>query len=269
MRRLGEPVPLGRWGNQAFSAAAVIGCSLRRGWVPLIPRTWEYARWLSIPEDWLGDPGPEDVEFSTLPELSHIAEGERPYGQDVGLFADHAEAVRAAFEPSPEAWRLLSDERFGWWRDLCTTGDPVAIHCRRGDIVNLPDYQPVLTVDYYRRALELHPDRPVVAFSDDPRWVAEYLAPRLDRPIRVLSGAPPRPHRHSEYRRAPAIDWIDCYLYSWAPHHVLSNSTYSFWGAFLSSDPEPIYPDRWHGPRRAHIDPWLMFPPGWRRVAVE
>jgi hypothetical protein len=234
--------------------------------VPLIPEQWEYLRWLSVPEEWKGDPR-EGVEFHTLPELEHIDPAHRIYGQDVGLLAGAEDEIRKAFAPSDRAMELLADQRFDWYRDLCAEGEVVALSARRGDIVDLPDYQPVVSIDYYRRALDLFPDAPVVAFSDEPEWVASVLAPQLDRPIRVLSGSPARPHGRA-YLSTPAMDWVDLQLSAMAPHHIIANSTYQYWGAFLSNDLHPVYPSRWHGPSRSAIDVSLMFPPEWVMVSV-
>lgn len=267
MRRLGDPIPLGRFGNQCFSAAAVIACSLRHGMVPLIPERWEYLRWLSVPPEWVGTPQPGDIELADWPELARLPVDARPYAQDVGLLAGFEDEVRAAFRPSAEAAALLADDRFAWYRDLCAEGEVVALSVRRGDIVHLPEYQPVASVDYYRNALALFPDAPVVAFSDEPEWVQAELVPLFDRSIRVLSASPARPHGPA-YATAPPMDWPDLMLQTWAPHHICSNSTYSWWGAFLSDDPSPVYPQVWHGERRSHIDVSLMFPPSWRMVSV-
>lgn len=268
MRRLGDPIPLGRLGNQLHSAAAVIACSLRHNMVPLIPERWEYLRWLSVPPEWVGTPQPGDIELADWPELAHLPVDARPYAQDVGLLAGFEDQVRAAFRPSAEALTLLTDRRFDWYGRMCDEGEVVAMSVRRGDIVDLPEYQPVLTLDYYRNALALFPDAPVVAFSDDPAWVQTTLAPQLDRSIRVLSGAPARPHGPA-YCGAPASDWVDLQLQAMAPHHCCANSTFSWWGAFLSDDPSPVYPSVWHGNLRSHINVSLMFPPSWRRVSVE
>jgi len=70
-------------------------------------------------------------------------------------------------------------------------------------------------------------------FSDDPSWCAEQFVDD-DVSIRALPEA-----------EGDALH--DLYLMSRARHHIICNSTYSWWGAWLAKHPsqEVIMPDRW------------------------
>jgi hypothetical protein len=57
-------------------------------------------------------------------------------------------------------------------------------------------------------------------------------------------------------------DWLDLAFMSRCEHHICANSTFSWWGAFLSEDPRPVVP--WlhgvlpEGFRRALPQHWLV-----------
>jgi hypothetical protein len=46
--------------------------------------------------------------------------------------------------------------------------------------------------------------------------------------------------------------------------HVIANSTFSWWGAFLARGDVVCYPARWLG----GIDTQDLFPPHWHRIAI-
>jgi hypothetical protein len=104
---------------------------------------------------------------------------------------------------------------------------PVAMHVRRGDYVDNPATARVHTslgphhyhqaVDILRGKLGHEPD--VFLFSDDPQYVAQAF-PFVKNGF-VVRGDPQRP-------------WEDLALMSHCRHHIIANSSLSWWGAWLS-----------------------------------
>lgn len=108
-------------------------------------------------------------------------------------------------------------------------GEPnVAIHVRRGDYVSNAEASKrhfVCDADWYRRAwdrmrTELGVCRAYV-FSDEPEWARSHLG--LAGDVIVVDSTPDYP------------SWIDMARMALCNHFVISNSSYSWWAAYLSS----------------------------------
>ena len=113
----------------------------------------------------------------------------------------------------------------------------VAVHVRRTDYVGNPDLD-LCGDEYYRTAMSRMRDTVGAAhfciFSDDPAWCRR-LASEPD--VEVVS------HRH-----APS-SLTDLHLMSLAQHHIIANSSYSWWAAWLGEKPgqRVLMPGRWYG----------------------
>ena len=128
----------------------------------------------------------------------------------------------------------------------------VALHARRGDYVG--EYAGLfhaLSADWYCRAMALFPDATFVAVSDDPDWIRTML------PGDRLTLA------------ASADDLADFALMRACDHHIIANSTFSWWAAWLADAEAPrvVAPDRWFGPRLAARDSSHILPAHWHRLA--
>jgi hypothetical protein len=95
----------------------------------------------------------------------------------------------------------------------------------------------VLAPEYYRRAVERLRQRldafSVFVFTDEPSWAREHLD--LPAPFEVVDGGAVRPA------------YVDLWLMSQCRHHVIANSSFSWWGAWLGTWPEKVVvaPARW------------------------
>lgn len=104
----------------------------------------------------------------------------------------------------------------------------VALHVRRGDYASDPSVKSLLGLcglDYYRAAIEQLQQRvegPVhyFVFSDDPAWTKENL--QLHAPSTYVSHNVGRKNRE------------DMRLMAACRHFIIPNSTFSWWGAWLS-----------------------------------
>ncbi len=137
----------------------------------------------------------------------------------------------------------LSMSGLPWSHATCRMADrlqrenSVAIHVRRTDYIGNPDVS-VCDIGYYHRAIEKlrsrHQSLSFHVFSDDPAWCKQNF-----------SGSRFEVHAFPEATRDPLHD---LYLMSCAHHHIICNSSYSWWAAWLARHPsqEVMMPDRWY-----------------------
>ena len=126
-------------------------------------------------------------------------------------------------------------------------GKAISLHIRRTDHLLKPTYHPVLPLTYYEDALSKFPsDLPVIVFSDEPHWVNMTEFFDDDRFLVSESGD----------------NITDMCLMSMCQYQIMANSTYSWWGAWLSNSKDVIAPKLWFGPdgqdpRDVYVDRWL------------
>lgn len=116
--------------------------------------------------------------------------------------------------------------------------DTVSLHVRRGDYLSLPGHYQMLSLDYYRAALELlgHASK-VLVFSDDIEWCKTALDFIGKEKTLFVDGQ---------------SDVEDLYLMSQIKNNIIANSTFSWWGAYLNQneDKRVVAPKEWFGIKR-------------------
>ena len=135
--------------------------------------------------------------------------------------------------------------------------EPVSVHLRRGDYQNFLGEDVTLPLQYYANALE-HVSRHVpeptfVVFSDEPEYARQHL-PKMERAIFV---------HHNNAVSA----YEDLRLMSCCKHHVIANSSFSWWGAWLNADERKLVcaPAVWLGPSVRQPD---ILPPRWVKIGL-
>jgi hypothetical protein len=126
----------------------------------------------------------------------------------------------------------------------------VAVHVRRGDYLHHDCFK-VCDVEYYQRSMreirERVPGAKFFIFSDDPDWCSAHFK---DIDVAAIIGRRDNEEKETvtgDRRHAPnPLHYL--YLMSMASHHIIANSTYSWWGAWLGAKPGQIVtmPDRWY-----------------------
>jgi hypothetical protein len=231
----------GGLGNQMWEIAGTLGLAERHN-ADAAFNTWPYSERFLVPDRYF--PGGELAghEAWTLP--THIAEPFRVYLQEPALWLDIEPRIRRYFALHPRT-RAALEAKFS---DLLAIPDKTSLHVRRGDYVDHPEAFALLGDEYYRQALSLVQGSNVLVFSDDLGWCREHLG--WVRPVAYVEGNE---------------DYEDFFLMTQCSHHVVANSSFSWWGAFLSGDPHPIVPKTWYGHefRAGGIDESLMFLGGW------
>ncbi|MBU6231448.1 MAG: alpha-1,2-fucosyltransferase [Patescibacteria group bacterium] len=176
----------------------------------------------------------------------------RGYWQSERYFASVQDEVRKAFSNFP----LLSSAASDLQRMIDESS--ISLHVRRGDYVTHRGAAEVIgakSADYYKAALQKAADAlghpRIFAFSDDIAWVKS----SLDLPADTVYVS-----------ELGLKDWEEMRLMSLCRRHVISNSSFSWWGAWLDPRPDKmvIAPIPWFRDRR--LENKDMCPHSWIRI---
>jgi hypothetical protein len=176
------------------------------------------------------------------------------YWQSEKYFADSAGLLRQEFAPlaplEPENAAMA---------DRIDAVNAVSLHVRRGDYVNEPDisrFHGICSVDYYQSAVKYIAERAgdihLFVFSDDQDWVRDNL--HFTPPTTIVAANP------------PDRGFRDMQLMARCRHHVIANSSFSWWGAWLNPSPDKIVvaPRRWFA--ASTNDTRDLLPEAWVRL---
>ena len=135
----------------------------------------------------------------------------------------------------------------------------VSLHIRRGDYVSNPRFfrvHGVCSLEYYQSAVakvaEKVQEPHFFIFSDDVDWARDNL--RLQYPLTFVA--------HNDADK----DYEDLRLMSLCRHHIMANSSFSWWGAWLCTYPGKIVmaPERWF--KEPDRDTRDLIPDSWHRI---
>ena len=252
MRYFDDPVPYG-FGLDHFSAAYRIA---KTDELPPSRRSsqFRYAAWRLfksrphlVREQGLGFN--EDVLSRTAPAYLH------GYWQCERYFAEYADFIRADLTVSPEP----STSNRNYLAEI-TSASAVSLHVRRGDYASDPAIRAahgLCSPEYYQKAVEFVADQTVIGpriyiFSDDPDWAEQNLSFPFETTI--IRG------------NSSETAFEDLRLMSACDHHIIANSSFSWWGAWLNPSPDKIVvaPKRWFAhPQMSNPD---IVPDKWVRL---
>lgn len=258
--------PIGRLGNQMFQVAAALGYAKKhrcawgfpsdtretprlREFFPGIPvLNGHFKRYVKT--------DPKDFNYEELPQ----------FNQDTTL---------VGFFQSIKYFEHCQDEVKRVFKLDIKPVDAVSIHVRRTDYVQYANSFPPVTIEYITQAMQyfldnINPYQKFVVFSDDIQWCKENiklwttLAGTSD--AKTLIHAMDRMIEFSEGRN----EFEDLSLMASCSHHIIANSTFSWWGAYLGHNPDRIivspHHENWFGPGFSGQPPKDIIPEGWHQI---
>ena len=260
----------GRLGNQLWQIAATIAAARRSQVGParaLVKPSWQYRPFFQLGDQWYDTRTSGEEVFFDLCRRHRELGASSPYFQELRYLEGAERIVRELFAPSRAAAHELERRYARLWRN--DHREHVALHVRRGDYLIEPEKFPQLTERYYREAVSLvDPESHFLVFSDDIAWCREnrhYLGLGGEKDVQFVDGVVREWARR--YEGVPQ-DQYDLFLMRKCQRHIISNSTFAWWGAYLSDDPRPICPNVWFG---AKMPDWERsvncLPAQWIRVA--
>ena len=196
-----------------------------------------------------------DSLFSQMPQLIDMPSSSYLMGnwQSEYFFRDIADTIRTDF-----TFKLPMSKRNAELAGTIASINAISLHVRRGDIASNPTSLAVhglCSLDYYRQAIELMtsklPDPEFVIFSDDINWARKNLKIRF-------------PCHYVDENKGPE-SYNDMRLMSFCKHHIVANSSFSWWGAWLSTGEKKIViaPKKWF---TINYDSLRIIPSSWIRI---
>lgn len=174
-----------------------------------------------------------DTDVETAPEGATMLKG---FYQNIKEFENVANDVRQKFKFKvnfQDNVKNLADE-------IASKQNPVAIHVRRGDYLYNPNcfsFHGVLDKDYYDNAMKIIEEQSdsvdYYVFSEDIDWCRENLS--TDQNITFIDGS------YNDYK-----DTGHLYLMTKCKKHIIANSSFSWWGAWLANSNFVIGPKNWN-----------------------
>ncbi len=195
----------------------------------------------------------EEKEFAFDPRVLQLPDQTCLYGYwcSEKYFDDCAEMIRDEFQV-----RKAPDHINQQWITQMQDCTSVAVHIRRGDYASNPLYTKIhglCSPAYYAAAVKSiaskYPDAHLFIFSDDPAWVAANMTFEL-------------PHVLITHNR-DENNFEDLRLMMHCKHHIIANSGFSWWGAWLAKqhDKTVIAPKKWFN--EAKNDTRDLYPTTW------
>lgn len=257
----------GRLGNQLFQIAATIGktAAYPTPSMAYFKPDWEYRPYFSVPDPFF------TKSYGTNPP-DEVLDGGTEYFQELHYFDQIEKRIREYFEPSDLSLEYLRSAPE--YEKVCygmADKASCSIHVRRGDYTLYPDHFPLPTAEYYQRAvekvLEEQPKTEFYVFSDDIQWCKAHFGTQR---MHFVTGTPRPVEIVDRKRQGQPLDQFDLFAMSLCDRHIMANSTFSWWGSWLSGDERVIYPSVWFGNHPAvRSIPWRkMIPETWIEVPV-
>lgn len=129
--------------------------------------------------------------------------------------------------------------------------ESVSLHIRRTDYIDDADnrkiYGDICTEEYYQRCIDIildqHPDATFYVFTNDKEYASSHY--QGDRFVVVGADTP-----DSALSGAELSDSEEFHLMRFCKHHIMANSSFSWWASWLSEDDDAI----------------ILCPPSWIRI---
>lgn len=231
----------GRMGNQMFQYATLYSIAKTRGYefgVPMQRKSENPYQNFCLNECFLNLSAKDSS--NTIP--IHRAQ-EREFTYNAGIFGIpdstdivgyfQSEKYFVDYKPHILKEFTFKDEIYEKSLDIRNiTKEPViSVHLRMGDYKNLVGKHPICSLEYYQKALDHLPnDLLIIAFSDEPNE-AKKLFDSIGR----------------KYFIPENDQYHDMCLMTLCNYHVIANSSFSWWGSWLSESKKTIAPSEWFG----------------------
>lgn len=143
----------------------------------------------------------------------------------------------------------------------------VSMHFRIGDYKAIQDCHPVMTYEYYHKALSQ-----IETGCQGKKINVMYFHETVDTTdVNIIINKLKQEHSSVQFTRVKdeLSDWEQVLLMSCCNHNIIANSTFSWWGAYFNTNNNRIvcFPSLWFGSRLSHNTKDL-FPSDWVKIEL-
>jgi len=228
--KLGDPF-YGRLGNQLFQIAATIAIAEKNRLEFVFPE-WGYSEYFKnkLPAGTLQNVrvyNQQSLNYYNVVLTDDVNWDLRGFFQSEKFFCNAEQLVRHYFEPSIKIVHYIKDKYATMLAEKTCS-----IHIRRGDYVKKHYHFPNQPIEYYTTAIKkIGDDSKFLIFSDDMVWCKQNFK------------------GNNIYFIENETDIVDIFLMSYCNDHIISNSSFSWWGAWLNTSDSKIIicPEYWFG----------------------
>jgi hypothetical protein len=142
----------------------------------------------------------------------------------------------------------------------------ISIHFRQGDYKNLQDMHPILTYKYYENSL-----KEILKNTNYKLNKILYFCEKEDNEeINKIIVELKKTITGCAFIKVidEVEDWQQLLLMSSCSHNIIANSTFSWWGAYLNTNPSKVvcYPEVWFG-TKSQNNTSDLFPETWTKIS--
>lgn len=177
-----------------------------------------------------------NVKYNTIEETPEGGTMLQGWFQNLEEFSNVIDEIKEQFKFSISFPQNITE----LYNNIKSVENSVSIHVRRGDFITNPtaySHNEHMNADYYKKSMgimeEVYDDVTYYVFSEDIEWCKENIRNKKHEIIYV----------DSEY--SGERDSGHMYLMQSCNNHVIANSTFSWWSAFLSDSKITIGPKKW------------------------
>ena len=271
---------LGRLGNQLFQFSSTLGIARLNNNSPIFPINNIYSTKATGTLDKATGKRMEtkldllscfDINLNFFSDISHIKtsyvykEKDFKYNPETGNLPDYVdlfgyfqtEKYFKKYEDEIRKNLVFKEDHTNFINNYISKinevngGRPkISVHIRRTDYLSLGELHPVCSLNYYNQAVEIFGKEAIfLIFSDDLKWAKENF--KGENFLFVEIGDP----------------FKELFLMSKCDHHIIANSSFSWWGAWLNQkkDKKVIAPSLWFG-KSMNKDTSDIYCEGWIKI---
>ena len=207
----------------------------------------------------LSEHGHNFQSIPNVPQESILLYG---YYQSYRYFHEHYSTIVSLMRVDKQKEDLLKTYNEIYFKD--TQNKICSMHFRIGDYKAIQDCHPIMPYEYYDQALQELMNTNIISR-------VLYFYQECDTgDVHEIVNSLQMKFKHLEFIgiNHDIEDWQQMLLMSACDHNIIANSTFSWWGAYMNTNPNKmvLYPSVWFGPKLSDKKVDDLCPPEWIKI---